>query len=153
MQVVVDGQRNLLGGEAVAHPGEQFAQLVGGEQIEQHQHVGLLGGLVAGDAVVVRLQDPVQALNVAVPLTQSVPVQLLEIGIALRRLMTSPPGEGPDVRPEWNGTNIRRLTSSQRSSSLPRMPSDSIRSRRSPGGSASSASRARTITHTAITLV
>ena len=83
VQVVVHGSGNLFRGEPIAQPGEQLPQFVGGEQVEQHQHVGLFGGLVAVDVVVVRLQDAVQALDVAVPLAQSGPVQLGQVAVTL----------------------------------------------------------------------
>ena len=65
-QVVVDHLRDLFGREAIAEPVEQLTQLVGRQQVEQHQRVGLLGRLVAVDVVVLGLQDAVQPLDVAV---------------------------------------------------------------------------------------
>ena len=54
------------GAQPVAEAVEQLAQLVGGQQVEQHQHVGLLGDLVVVDGVALGLEDAVEPADVAV---------------------------------------------------------------------------------------
>lgn len=66
--VVVDHLRDLIAGEVVVEPVEQLAQLLGRQQVQQHQRVRLLRGLVPIDVVVLCFQNAVQALNVAVAL-------------------------------------------------------------------------------------
>jgi hypothetical protein len=63
--------------------GEQLTELRRRQQIEQHEDVGLLRRLVAVHAVVLALEDAVEPLDVAVPLTQTLPVELLETLVAL----------------------------------------------------------------------
>jgi hypothetical protein len=53
------------------------------QQVEDHQHVGLLGHLVAVRRVALRLQDPVEPLDVAVALLVVEPVELLEAVVAV----------------------------------------------------------------------
>ena len=50
-QVVVDGAEQVLGGHRVTEAGQHLHDFVRAEQIEQHQHVGLLGEPVAVGAV------------------------------------------------------------------------------------------------------
>ena len=83
LEVVVHRRRYLLGGESVAHSGEQLTQLVSGQQVEEHEHIGLFGGLVPVDAVVVGFQDPVESRNVAVAFAQTLPVEFLQIAVTL----------------------------------------------------------------------
>ena len=82
--VVLDVLRAVSGAELVAEPLEQIARssLVG-EQVEQHHRVGLLGQLVAVGIVALGPQDPVEPLDVAVPRPVGVPVELLELLVAL----------------------------------------------------------------------
>ena len=82
-QVVVHHFRYLIGPEAIAEPVEQLAQLGRRQQVEQHERVGLLGRLVAVDVVVLRLQDAVQPLDVAVLAAKAVPIQFRQFAIAL----------------------------------------------------------------------
>ena len=81
--VVLDvlGDRVVL--ERVAEPGEELPQLVRGEQVEEHQHVRLLRGLVPVRAVPLGLEDPVQPLDVPVPRPVALPVELLQLFVAL----------------------------------------------------------------------
>ena len=81
--VVLDRPAGGVVGELVAEPGEDAAQLVVAEQEEQHHRVGLLGQLVAVRGVALGLEDPVEALDVAVLRAVGVPVQFLEVGVAL----------------------------------------------------------------------
>ena len=77
--VVSDVARDGVVLERIPEASEQRAQLVGGEEIEQHQHVGLLRGLVAVRAVMLRLEDEIEALDVAVPLAVVFPIELREL--------------------------------------------------------------------------
>ena len=81
--VVGDGATGQVGVEAVAQPVEQLPQLVVGEQEEQHHRVGLLGQLVTVGVVTRGLEDPVEAPEVRVLGAVGVPVQLLELVVAL----------------------------------------------------------------------
>ena len=82
-QVVVHHRRYLFGQEAVAEPVEQLPQLGRRQKVEQHQRVGLLGRLVAVHVVVLRLQDAVEALDVAVLAAEAVPIQVRQLAITL----------------------------------------------------------------------
>ena len=81
--VVVDGLARGVGPVLVAEPLEQTPQLVVGEQVEQHDRVGLLGQLVAVGIVSLGAQDPVEPLDVAVLRPVGVPVELRELLVAL----------------------------------------------------------------------
>ena len=59
--VILDVAGDVVGFEGVSQLGEYPHQLVGREQVEQHDHIGLLGGLVAIDGVVLGLEDAVEA--------------------------------------------------------------------------------------------
>ena len=61
--------------QAVAQAPEQSLHLGRGQQVEQHQHVGLFGDLIPVGAVVLGLQDAVEAVDVAVFLAVAVPVE------------------------------------------------------------------------------
>ena len=61
--------------EVVAQALEQGLHLGRGQQVEQHQHVGLFGDLIPVGAVVLGLQDAVEAVDVAVFLPVAVPVE------------------------------------------------------------------------------
>ena len=78
LTVVVDGAGDQQRISGVAEPVEQLVQLVRGQQVEQHEHVGLLGDLVAVGGVALRLQDAVEPGDVAVALDVVDPVELLE---------------------------------------------------------------------------
>ena len=67
----------------VVEPIKQLAQLIRRQQIQQHQRVGLLGGLVPVDVVVLGFEDAVEALNVAVPLPVGVPIQFGQFVVTL----------------------------------------------------------------------
>jgi hypothetical protein len=54
---------------------EQLLQLLGREQVEQHQNVGLLRGLVPVRRVALGLEQPVQALDVAIARLERLPVE------------------------------------------------------------------------------
>ena len=69
--------------ERVAEAGKQRTQLLGGKEIEQHQHVRLLRELVAVCAVVLRFENQIQALNVAITDAVGFPIELRERFIAL----------------------------------------------------------------------
>ena len=62
----------------IAEPVEELVQLVGGQQVEEHEDVRLLGQLVAVGGVALCLKDAVEAADVAVPLGVVGPVELLE---------------------------------------------------------------------------
>src|SRR5690606_28111956 len=70
---------NAVARERIAKALEQRSQLFGGEQEEQHQHVGLLADLVLVRAVALGLEDAVEALDVAVLGSIPQPVELLEV--------------------------------------------------------------------------
>lgn len=42
---------------------ERLRQLLGGEEVEEHQDVGLLAGLIAADVFPLRFQDAVEPLD------------------------------------------------------------------------------------------
>ena len=65
--------------ERVAEPVEELAELVRGQQAEQHQDGRLLRELVAVRAVPFGLEDEVEALDVAVLAAVGVPVELGEV--------------------------------------------------------------------------
>ena len=67
----------------VPEPPEDLAQLLVPEQEEQHHRVGLFGDLVEVGILALRAQDPVEPLDVAVLRPVRVPVQFLEVLIAL----------------------------------------------------------------------
>ena len=69
--------------EGVAEAGEELPQLVRGEQVEKHQRVRLLRGLVPVRAVPLGLEDPVQPLDVPVPRPVAFPVELRQLFVAL----------------------------------------------------------------------
>ena len=74
--IVGDVSRNGLVFERIVQAGEQLAELLGGKQIKQHQHVGLLRQLVAVCAVILRFENQFEALDVAVPHAVALPIQL-----------------------------------------------------------------------------
>ena len=78
---MLDGAGDRLGREVVAQLAQQGPQLVGGQQEEQHEHVGLLGHLVVVDGTALRLQDPVQALEIAMAVSVVRPVQIGEFAV------------------------------------------------------------------------
>ena len=81
--VVVDVARDRLRLERIPQTLEHGGELLGGEQVEQHQHIGLLGGLVPIRRVAFGLEDAVQAMDVAVALTVAGPVELGQRLVAL----------------------------------------------------------------------
>src|SRR5674476_1320961 len=84
LQVVVDGSRDGVGYEGIAEPFEDRSQLGGREQVEQHEHIGLLGGLVGIGRVVLALQDAIEAGDVAIACPVDLPVQLGQVLVALK---------------------------------------------------------------------
>lgn len=82
-QIVVDGAAPEIVVEAVAQPREEGDEFVRREEVAEHEDVGLFGGLVAVDAVALRLQDPVKAADVPVAGAVAVPVEFGEVGVAL----------------------------------------------------------------------
>ena len=58
--VVLDGLRDLSRGEVVSEPCRTARAVLGGQQVEQHQRVGLLGCLVAVDIVVLGFENAVE---------------------------------------------------------------------------------------------
>ena len=82
-QVVLDGARDRLRRQRVAEAPEQLAQLVGGQQVEQHQHVGLLGDLVVIHRAAFGLEDPVEPLDVTVASAIFLPVDLRQVAVTL----------------------------------------------------------------------
>ena len=82
--VVLDVPAHGVRAELVPEPLEQLAELLLGEQEEEHDRVGLLGQLVAVRVVALGPQDPVQSLDPAVvPLAVPVPVELRELLVSL----------------------------------------------------------------------
>src|SRR3712207_6465545 len=67
----------------VAKPLKEPPELLLGEQEEQHQGIGLLGELIAVGCVSFGPEDAVESLDVAVLCAVGLPVQLLELLIAL----------------------------------------------------------------------
>jgi hypothetical protein len=61
---------------------EQPAQLLGREEVEKHQDVGLLGDLVAIGRVVLGFQHPVEPLDAVVSLPVSLRIELLQLLVA-----------------------------------------------------------------------
>src|SRR5690606_33754449 len=78
LQVVVDGPPDEGGVGGVAEPVEDGEEFGGGEQVAQHERVGLFGGFVAVDVVAFGFQCPVQAAYSAV----AVPVEFGQVGVA-----------------------------------------------------------------------
>ena len=91
--------------QAVPQPAEELLELAGREEVAEHEHVGLLGGLVAVDRVALGLQDPVEAADVAVPVPVGVPVQFGEVAVAVELADDARRGRAPAAA---------RETSSQR---------------------------------------
>ncbi len=83
MQVIVDRVSDHVVGQLIAQPLEQRAQLFGREQVEEHEHVGLLGDLVGVRRVPLRFQDPIEAMDDAVAFAIPLPVELFELLVAL----------------------------------------------------------------------
>ncbi len=83
LQVVVDGRRDGRFVEVVPQPVEDGLQLVCGQQVEQHQDVGLLGRLVGVGAEVLLLEDAVETGDVTVSPAVEIPVQLGERLVSL----------------------------------------------------------------------
>src|SRR5690606_25874565 len=81
--VVLDGVPDGLGPDVIAEAPEEREELLDGEQIEQHRHVGLLGDLELVGRAALGLEDPVEALDAAVALPVALPVELLELFVAL----------------------------------------------------------------------
>jgi hypothetical protein len=74
----------MISAATVSEPFENLGQALVGEQIEEHEHVGLLGDLVAVRRVPLGVEDPVEPLDVAVLLAIAVPVELLQVPRSLR---------------------------------------------------------------------
>jgi hypothetical protein len=68
----------------VVKTASKLAQLVGGEQEEQHHRVGLLGHLLAVGIVAGGLEDPVEALDVGVLGAVAGPAMASAVSAALR---------------------------------------------------------------------
>ena len=141
--VVADGARRGLLVEGVAEPREQLRQLVHGEEVEEHEHVRLLGHLVAVGRVALLLEDPVEALDVAVARRVAVPIELLEPVVVLEladdAVVEDDPHPAHDPLPRASSVRVRwRVATS---------------SSRRGAGSSRRMSRARDSTQTAITLV
>src|SRR5690606_16496845 len=66
LRVVIDDPRYRLMPEGIAEAAEEGPEFDGREQVEEHQRIGLFRGLVVIYAVPFRLEDPVEALDVAV---------------------------------------------------------------------------------------
>ncbi len=64
-QVVLHGAGDEVGIYGDAEPSEDVGDLFGRQEEEQHEDVGLLGGLVPVDAVALGLEDPVQTAGSA----------------------------------------------------------------------------------------
>src|SRR5690606_14893054 len=83
LRVVIDDPRYRLMPEGIAEAAEEGPEFDGRVQVEEHQRIGLFRGLVVIDAVPFRLEDPVEALDVAVFLPVAFPVELVEALVAL----------------------------------------------------------------------
>ena len=64
VQVVIDGGVPGVVVEWISPTGGTSKRVPRREEIAQHQHIGLFGGLIAVDRVALRLQDPVQPADV-----------------------------------------------------------------------------------------
>jgi hypothetical protein len=82
-EIVVDVARDRVRRQLVPETFEQLAELVGRQEVEQHQHVSLLRDLVAVGSVLLGLEDAIQSVDVAVPGVVVLPVELAEILVAL----------------------------------------------------------------------
>src|SRR5512132_3823003 len=83
VEVVVDRSRDRVLLEVVSEAREELAELVGGEEVEEHEHVGLLRDLVAIGSVTLALENSVEAPDVAVAGAVAVPIELLELLVPL----------------------------------------------------------------------
>jgi hypothetical protein len=81
--VVIDIAGNHVGMEWIIEVVEQITQFLAGEQIEQHQGVGLLARLISVGRVALRLENAVQSLNVSVLSSIPVPVELSQVLVSL----------------------------------------------------------------------
>ena len=81
--VVLGVPAHHLGRVVVTQALEESPELVLGEQEEEQHGVGLLGQLVLVRVVALGAQDAVETLDVAVLLAVVVPVELLEVLVAL----------------------------------------------------------------------
>ena len=76
--VVVDVAGDQFRVVAVPEPADDLPQLFGGEQVEEHENVRLLGEPVSVGGIALGLQNAVEAGNVAVPGPVIPPVELFE---------------------------------------------------------------------------
>ena len=81
--VVGDHPLERLLRQLVAHAAQDPVQLLGGEQVAEHEGVGLLGELVAVGGVALGLQDQVHAADVPVLGAVGLPVELEQVLVAL----------------------------------------------------------------------
>src|SRR5690242_18460043 len=63
---------------------EQCGELLGRKQVKQHQRIRLLRYLVAVGAVILRLEDQVEPLNITIPGAIALPIQLGQVFVAFK---------------------------------------------------------------------
>jgi hypothetical protein len=82
-QVVTHVAQNGFVGKGIAQLLEYGPQLIGGEEIEQHQDICLFGDFMSIWGVLFGLENAVEPLDIAVFLSIAFPIELFEILIAL----------------------------------------------------------------------
>src|ERR1700674_1381943 len=80
--VVSYAVRDYIVAERVVQSCEQLRQFLGGKQVEQHQYIGLFRQLISIGAVILRLEDKIEALDIAVAPPIIPPVELAQRIIA-----------------------------------------------------------------------
>ena len=80
--IVSDVLRNGIVTERITQTCEQLPEFLRGKQVEQHQHVGLLRKLVAVGAVILRLEDEIETLDIAVADPVILPIELTQRFVA-----------------------------------------------------------------------
>src|SRR5207344_1647066 len=82
-EVVLDGLPDRVPAKPIPEPPEQGAQFVRGQQVKEHEYVGLLGDLEGVGRQTFGLEDPVETLNVAIATAVVLPVELGQVRVAL----------------------------------------------------------------------
>src|SRR5689334_4771544 len=75
---------NSLVSDWISKAREQRAELFGGKQVKQHQDISLFRCLVAVGAVVLRFEDQIEPLNVAVAGAIVLPIQFRQLLVAFK---------------------------------------------------------------------
>ena len=76
-RVVLHVEGNAVRLERIAQPVEQGTHVLRGEQIKEHQHVGLFGEFVTIRGIPFGFQNTVQPVNVPVLLPVALPLEFL----------------------------------------------------------------------------